>query len=62
MIGTAIAMERGYEVDAASLNGRKEQLLRNKEYRECIASSTMQTVNINRRISLVLSEIYGMEL
>lgn len=62
MIGTAIALKRGYDGDAASLNDRKEKLLRNMEYRECIASSTMQTVNINRRISLVLSEIYGMEL
>lgn len=62
MIGTSIALERGFIGTNENLNSKKELLLRNQEYRDCITSGTMQAVNIHKRIKLVLSEIYGMEL
>ncbi|CUQ05603.1 Uncharacterised protein [Segatella copri] len=55
-------MERGFIGTNENLNSKKELLLRNQEYRDCITSGTMQAVNIHKRIKLVLSEIYGMEL
>ena len=62
MIGTSIALERGFVGTNENLNSKKELLLRNQEYRDCITSGTMQAVNIHKRIKLVLSETYGMEL
>ena len=62
MIGTSIALERGYSNTDENLNEKKEALVRKQEYRDCITSGTMQSANIRKRISLVLSEIYGLEL
>ena len=62
MIGTSIALERGYSNTDENLNEKKEALVRKQEYRDCITSGTMQSANIRKRISLVVSEIYGLEL
>lgn len=62
MIATSIALGRGYHCEGASLEEKKLNLLKNDEYREAITQGTMQVVNIHKRISMVLSSIYNMDL
>ena len=43
-------------------NNDSIRLLKDEHYRNSIVQGTMQIANIKNRISLVLSEIYGMQL
>lgn len=61
MIGTCIAIRRGY-THVGSLEEERLQLLRDVDYRESITQGTMQTDHIRTRISKVLDIIYGMQL
>lgn len=62
MIGTAIALERGFQDSSDNLDNKKLELLKNQDYRDSITSGTMQSANIHNRIEMVLSNIYGMSL
>lgn len=61
MIATEIALNRGYSSNI-NLEESRIRLLKDEHYRNSIVQGTMQIANIKNRISLVLSEIYGMQL
>lgn len=62
MIGTSIALKNGYQYDGKDLAASKMALLSNQEFKDCITQGTMQVVNIRKRISMILENIYNMPL
>jgi uncharacterized membrane protein YvbJ len=62
MVGTSIALKRGFQDHGENLERKKFHLLTNQDYRESITQGTMQVANIKRRISMVLQYIYDMNL
>ena len=62
MVGTSIALKRGFQGQGKNLKRKKFNLLTNQDYRESITQGTMQVANIRKRISMVLQYIYDMTL
>ena len=61
MIGTSIALKRGFSTTETLINKRLE-LLKDAQYKEYITQGTMRIEHIKGRVKKVLNVLYDMDL